>query len=87
MKWNGLKRTSISRVSSKQKKELACRSKLKKELKLKAKGLHVAVQEFKASVLSLRQLDLEVGTITNLCASLELTLGQWLEKEEEDEPE
>ena len=59
---------------------------LKKELKAKGKELHTAAQDFKASVLSLRELDLEVGTIANLCASLELTLGQWLEKEEEDEP-
>ena len=57
---------------------------LKKELKFKAKELHTAVQDFKAIVLSLRELELEVGTIANLCASLELTLGQWLEEKEND---
>lgn len=61
---------------------------LKKELKAKAKGLHMAVREFKATVLSLRELELEVGTIANLCASLEVTLGQWLQRtEEESEPQ
>jgi len=57
---------------------------LQKELKAKGKELHTAAQEFKASVLSLRELELEVGTIVNLCASLELTLGQWLERTEEE---
>ena len=58
---------------------------LKQELKAKAKGLHGAAQDFKTTVLALRELDLQVGTIVNLCASLELTVGQWLE--EENEPE
>jgi len=60
---------------------------VKERLVEQARRLHLTAQEFKATVQSLRELGTDADTIVNLCASLDVTVGQWLDRNKEKESE